>query len=88
MCCGGGGAAAPLDYGPVRGTMVIRPWGYAIWEGIQSWLDAKFKETDHQNCYFPMVRKHSAPRHNATPCTKVGPTRRLLPPTHTPDRAE
>jgi hypothetical protein len=44
------------DYGPVRGTMVIRPYGYAIWEGIQSWLDRRFKETDHQNCYFPMVR--------------------------------
>lgn len=32
------------DYGPVRGTMVIKPYGYAIWEGIQQSLDAKFKE--------------------------------------------
>ena len=33
------------DYGPARGTMVIRPYGYALWEGIQSWMDAKFKAT-------------------------------------------
>merc|ERR1719217_1285564 len=33
------------DYGPARGTMVIRPYGYAIWEGIQRHMDGKFKET-------------------------------------------
>lgn len=43
------------DYGPVRGTMVIRPYGYAIWEGVQSHLDARFKETGHQNAYFPQL---------------------------------
>lgn len=43
------------DYGPVRGTMVIRPYGYAIWENIQSYLDAKFKETGHKNAYFPQL---------------------------------
>lgn len=43
------------DYGPVRGTMVIRPQGYALWESIQSYLDAKFKETGHQNAYFPQL---------------------------------
>ncbi|GFH28425.1 ProRS-C_1 domain-containing protein, partial [Haematococcus lacustris] len=32
------------DYGPVRGTMVIRPYGYAIWEAIQKYLDSRFKE--------------------------------------------
>lgn len=48
-------AAELADYGPVRGTMVIRPYGYAIWEFIQSWLDAKFKETGHSNMYFPQV---------------------------------
>jgi hypothetical protein len=47
------------DYGPVRGTMVIKPWGYAIWEGIQGWLDKRFKETGHQNCYFPMFIPYS-----------------------------
>lgn len=41
------------DYGPVRGTMVIRPYGYALWENIQSWLDARFKEEGVQNAYFP-----------------------------------
>lgn len=49
-------AAELADYGPVRGTMVIRPYGYAIWEFIQSWLDAKFKETGHSNMYFPQVQ--------------------------------
>ncbi|KNA02706.1 hypothetical protein SOVF_216180, partial [Spinacia oleracea] len=41
------------DYGPVRGTMVIRPYGYAIWESIQEYLNIKFKETGHSNMYFP-----------------------------------
>lgn len=48
-------AAELADYGPVRGTMVIRPYGYAIWEFIQRWLDARFKETGHSNMYFPQV---------------------------------
>ena len=43
------------DYGPVRGTMVIRPWGYALWESIQAFLDRRFKETGHQNAYFPCL---------------------------------
>ncbi|HOM25643.1 MAG TPA: proline--tRNA ligase, partial [Thermosynergistes sp.] len=43
------------DYAPVRGCMVIRPWGYAIWESIQSQLDARFKETGHVNAYFPLL---------------------------------
>lgn len=43
------------DYGPVRGTMVIRPYGYALWEGLQKYLDKKFKETGHENAYFPQL---------------------------------
>lgn len=43
-----------VDYGPVRGTMVIKPYGYAIWENIQRELDRMFKETGHQNTYFPL----------------------------------
>jgi prolyl-tRNA synthetase len=39
---------------PVRGCMVIRPHGYAIWELVQSALDRMFKETGHQNAYFPL----------------------------------
>jgi len=42
------------DYSPVKGCMVIRPLGYAIWERIQGHLDARFKETGHQNAYFPL----------------------------------
>ena len=42
------------DYGPVRGTIVVRPYGYAIWENIQQVLDRMFKETGHQNAYFPL----------------------------------
>jgi prolyl-tRNA synthetase len=38
----------------VRGCMVIRPWGYGIWERIQKLLDQRIKETGHENCYFPI----------------------------------
>ena len=44
-----------VDYGPVKGTMVIRPYGYAIWENIQRELDKRFRATGHQNAYFPML---------------------------------
>ena len=43
-----------VDYAQVRGCMVIRPYGYAIWENIQSNLDRIFKETGHENVYMPM----------------------------------
>ena len=42
------------DYAPVRGCMVIRPYGYALWENIQSALDRRFKATGHVNAYFPL----------------------------------
>src|SRR6266542_3373922 len=42
------------DNGPVRGTMVIRPYGYAIWERMQAELDARIKATGAQNAYFPL----------------------------------
>lgn len=42
------------DYGPIKGTMVIRPYGYALWENIQKTLDKMFKDTGHENAYFPM----------------------------------
>ncbi len=44
-----------VDYGPVKGTMVIRPYGYAIWENIQKELDARFKAQGVQNAYFPLL---------------------------------
>ena len=40
---------------PVRGCMVIRPWGYGIWEQIQRELDQKIKDTGHSNAYFPLL---------------------------------
>ena len=43
------------DYAPVRGCMVIRPYGYALWENIQKALDARFKATGHKNAYFPLL---------------------------------
>lgn len=48
-------AAAELaDYSPVKGCMVIRPYGYAIWERIQAELDRRIKATGHENAYFPL----------------------------------
>ena len=38
----------------VRGCMVIKPWGYGIWERIQQQMDARIKEAGVQNCYFPL----------------------------------
>lgn len=43
------------EQAPVRGCMVIKPYGYAIWEKMQRILDDKFKETGHQNAYFPLL---------------------------------
>ena len=39
----------------VRGCMIIKPWGYGLWERIQAQLDAYFKETGHKNAYFPLL---------------------------------
>jgi len=42
------------EVSPVRGSMIIKPWGYGIWEQIQRQLDGRIKETGHDNCYFPL----------------------------------
>ena len=47
-------AADLAETSPVKGCMVIKPWGYAIWENIQSELDKEFKSTGHKNAYFPL----------------------------------
>ena len=47
------------DYSPVKGSMVIRPYGYSIWESVQTYLDKRFKETGHQNAYFPLFIPNS-----------------------------
>ncbi len=44
-----------VDYGPVKGTMVIRPYGYAIWENIQKELNARFASRGVENAYFPLL---------------------------------
>jgi prolyl-tRNA synthetase len=47
------------DYGPVKGCMVIKPYGYAIWELMQADMDRRIKETGHVNAYFPLfIPKH------------------------------
>ena len=46
--------AGMADYSPVRGCMVIRPYGYALWEHMQALLDARIKATGHKNAYFPL----------------------------------
>jgi prolyl-tRNA synthetase len=48
-------AADMAEHAPVRGCMIIKPYGYAIWENIQKHLDAKFKEKDVENAYFPLL---------------------------------
>lgn len=44
-----------VDYSPVKGFMVIKAYGYSLWENIQAFLDRRFKETGHQNMYFPLL---------------------------------
>jgi len=46
--------AEMADYGPVKGTMVIRPYGFGVWESIKEAFDKRFKETGHVNAYFPL----------------------------------
>jgi prolyl-tRNA synthetase len=46
--------AEMAEASPVRGCMVIKPWGYGVWELIQRQLDDRIKETGHENCYFPL----------------------------------
>lgn len=44
-----------MDYSSVKGFIIYRPYGYALWEMIQKFLDQKFKETNHENVYMPML---------------------------------
>ncbi|MCY0882072.1 MAG: proline--tRNA ligase [Firmicutes bacterium] len=44
-----------IDYAPVKGFMVMKPYSYSIWEFLQSALDARFKKTGHHNAYFPLL---------------------------------
>ena len=66
-------AADLAENSDVRGCMVIKPWGYAIWENIQRRLDAMFKATGHENAYFPLfipmsfLEKEAAARRRVSP---------------------
>jgi prolyl-tRNA synthetase len=44
-----------VDYGPVKGCMIIKPYGYAVWENMQRDMDRRIKETGHVNAYFPLL---------------------------------
>ena len=44
-----------MDYSSIKGFIIYRPYGYAIWENIQNELDRKFKETGHENVYMPLL---------------------------------
>jgi prolyl-tRNA synthetase len=57
--------AGLADNGPVRGSMVILPWGYAIWELMQAEMDARIKAAGVQNCYFPLFIPESYLRREA-----------------------
>ena len=61
------------DYGPVRGTFAIRPYGFAIWERIQRDLDDRFKATGHQNAYFPLLIPESYLKREAEPVEGFAP---------------
>ena len=54
-----------VDRGPAKGTMVIRPYGYRIWEILQSELDRRIKDTGHDNAYFPLLIPESYLRREA-----------------------
>ncbi len=54
-----------VDYGPVRGTFALRPYGFAIWERMQRDLDDRFKATGHSNAYFPLFIPESFLRKEA-----------------------
>ena len=54
-----------VDRGPVRGTMIIRPYGYRIWELLQADIDRRIKETGHVNAYFPLLIPESYLRREA-----------------------
>src|SRR3990172_1858366 len=53
------------DYAPVKGCMVIRPYGFAIWEKMQAALDRMFRDTGHVNAYFPLLIPESFLRKEA-----------------------
>src|ERR1700712_3875264 len=68
------------DTGPVRGTMVIRPYGYAIWERMQAEVDARIKATGAENVYFPLFIPESHLKREAEPRRGFSADPRVPPP--------
>ena len=62
-----------VDYAPVKGCMVIKPYGYGVWEGIQRVADRRFKETGHKNAYFPLLIPESFLSKEADHCEGFAP---------------
>ncbi len=54
------------DYAPVRGCMIVRPYGWALWENIQGQLDRRFKATGHQNVAFPLLIPKASSKKKST----------------------
>ncbi len=65
------------DHSPVRGCMIIRPYGYAIWESMQAELDRHIKATGHSNVYFPLFVPAQAPGEGGRARRRVQPAGRL-----------
>ena len=63
-----------VDYSGVKGCMIIRPYGYAIWENIQHDLDARFKRLGHENVYMPMFIPEPIPLPRTTSARTSSPT--------------
>ena len=59
------------DYAPVRGCMVVRPYGWALWENIQAALDRRFKATGHLNAAFPLLHPDELPREGEGSTSRV-----------------
>ena len=64
-------AADMAENSPVRGCMIIKPWGYALWEKIQAVLDARFKATGHSNVYFPLLIPLQYLQQEAQSCGRI-----------------
>ena len=76
------------DYSPVKGCMVIRPYGYAIWELVQQGLDRRFKATGHVNAYFPLFIRESLLMREAEPASLAPPQGGAMYPSPVRHRAD
>src|SRR4051794_20781866 len=68
-----------VDRGPAKGTMVIRPYGYRLWELLQAELDGRIKATGHENAYFPLLIPEPYFRREAEHVEGFSPERAVVP---------